>query len=456
MIRYLKSKIADTNPIRLLYHKILAVIASIYYRFPSRYLNVIGVTGTKGKTTTVNLIANVLTEAGYKVGMTSTIKFQVGDFSWNNTTKITTLGPFFLQKMLRQMVNERCTHAVLEVSSHAVLQNRIWGVNIDTAVFTNIGEDHLDYHGGFENYLRSKGMIFSRLIRSQRKAKIQKIAVLNKDDPHFEYFDQFLADRKYIYGMGGGIVFASDVRFLPGGTGFTLHIPEFTLHIPNNSAEVNFKLPGEYNVYNALAAAAVGLANNINISILKDALEKASVIPGRYESIESGQKFNIIVDYAHTVESLESLLSLYKDLSEGKVFLVFGATGGGRDRGKRPKMGEVADKLADYVIVTDDDPYNEDEWKIVEDVSGGINRKEGENFWKIPNREEAIKLALTLAKEGDTVLITGIGAQEIRMVRGQAIEWDDRQVVRNLLGREMKVEIKPGEYEVKENVYMEG
>ncbi len=448
MLKYLKSKIADTNPLRLFYHKMLAVLANLYFRFPSRYLNVIAVTGTKGKTTTTNLIASVLTEAGYRVGMTSTIKFQVGERQWANTTKITTLGPFTLQKLLRQMVNDRCTHAVVEVSSHAILQNRIWGVNIDTAVFTNIGEDHLDYHGGFDNYLRAKGLIFDRLNRSARKSRIQKVAVLNKDDVHFNYFDQFLADRKYVYGMGGGTVFASNMTLHPGGS-------TFTLHVPNNKAEVNLKIPGEFNVYNSLAAAAVGLANNINIETLKDSLEKASVIPGRFESIECGQKYSVIVDYAHTVESLESLLEMYKNLTRGRLFTVFGATGGGRDKGKRPKMGAAADKHSDFIVVTDDDPYEEDEWRIIEDVSKGISRKEGENFWKIPNREEAIKLVLTMAREGDTVVVAGKGAEEVQMVHGKTIPWDDRQVIRNLLGREMRIEIKPGKFETKENVYLE-
>lgn len=448
MIKYLKSKIADTNPLRLFYHKIVAVAACLYFRFPSRYLNVIAVTGTKGKTTTVNLIASVLSEAGYKTGMTSTIKFRIGDHQWANTTKITTLGPFTLQKLLRKMVDERCTHAVIEVSSHAILQNRIWGVNIDTAVFTNIGEDHLDYHGGFENYLRAKGLLFERLNRSSRKPRIQKIAILNKDDPHFNYFDQFFADRKYSFGLGGGTVFASGMRLLADGT-------FFTLHVPNNQSDVNLKIPGEFNVYNALAAAAAGLANNINVQTLKDALEKASVMPGRFESIECGQKYSIIVDYAHTVESLESLLAMYKNLTPGKLITVFGATGGGRDKGKRPKMGSAADKYSDYLIVTDDDPYDESEWKIIEDVSAGVSRVEGDRFWKIPNREEAIKLALTMAREGDTVVVAGKGAEEIQMIHGKAVPWDDRQVIRNLLSREMRVEIKPGKFETKENVYLE-
>lgn len=449
MINYFKNKIAQTNPFRLLYHKILAVLAAVYYRFPSRYLHVIGVTGTKGKTTTTNLITAILTEAGYKVGMTSTINFQVGTLRWSNTTKITTLGPFFLQKMLRQMVDQGCSHAILEVSSHALLQNRVWGINFDTAVFTNIGEDHLDYHGGFENYLRAKGMMFARLNRSARKARVQKVSVLNVDDPNFAYFDQYLADQKYTYSLKSGTVYATDLQLLPTGS-------KFVLHVPNNKIDIQFKLPGNFNVYNALAAATVALSNNINVNVIKAALEKASAIPGRFEAIECGQKYNIIVDYAHTVDSLASLLSLYKNLTRGKLYVVFGATGGGRDKAKRPKMGAAADKYADYIIVTDDDPYDDDEWQIIENVCAGIKREEGDRLWKIPSRLEAIKLALTLANEGDCVIIAGKGAEEVQMIGGQVVPWDDRVVVRELLSQEMKVEIGRGKIETKQNVYLKG
>lgn len=434
MLKYVKSKISDTNPLRLFYHKILAVIAAVYYRFPSKHLNVIGITGTKGKTTTVNLVAGILSEAGYKVGMASTINFKIGDLMWTNASKMTTLGPFFLQKMLRRMVEEQCTHVVLEVSSHALLQNRVWGVNFDTAVITNISDDHLEYHGGFENYLRAKGLLFSRLNRSKRKAKIQKIAVLNKDDANFNYFDQFIADRKYTYGMGGGTCYAGELTMLPSGT-------KFTLHVPNNTVPVTLGIPGEFNVYNALAAATVGLANNVNVTVLKEALEKASAIPGRFESVECGQKFNTIVDYAHTEESLGNVLSLYRDLKKGRLITVFGATGGGRDKAKRPKMGAVADKYSDYIIVTDDDPYEEDEWEIIEQVSKGISRQIGKNFWQIPDRKEAIRLALMKAKENDTVIVAGKGCEEVIMLRGKRVPWNDKKVIEEILLQKLEIEL---------------
>ena len=434
ILQYFKNKISPHNPLRLLYHQILAVIAAIYYRFPARYLHVIAITGTKGKTTTTNLITTVLMEAGYKAGMTSTINFQIGSLRWSNLTKITTLGPFFLQKMLRRMVEEGCSHAVLEVSSHAIYQNRIWGVNVDTAVLTNIGEDHLEYHGGFQNYLRTKGLLFQRLNHSARKPQISKNMVLNKDDANFVYFDQFLADRKYTYGINGGTCYATDLQLKPSGS-------SFILHVPNHQIAIDFKLPGQFNVYNALAAATVGLVNNINVTTIKAALEKAASIPGRFETIECGQKFTIVVDYAHTTESLQKLLALYRDLTKGRLFVVFGATGGGRDKAKRPKMGAAAHQYADMGIVTDDDPYEENEWQIIEDVAAGIERKVGDRFWKIPDREEAIRFALQLADEGDTVLIAGKGSEEIQMIHGRKIAWDDRKAVREILSRQAVVEI---------------
>ena len=434
MLQSLKNKISDTNPLRLLYHKVLAVAAACYYRFPSRFLNVVGVTGTKGKTTTTNLIASVLEEAGYKVGMTSTINFKIGQYSWVNSSKMTSLGPFFLQKMLRRMVDEGCTHAVIEVSSHALVQNRVWGINFDTAVFTNIGEDHLDYHGGMDNYLRAKGLLFERLNKSVRKPRIQKIAILNRDDPNFSFFDQFPVDRKFLFGMTNGDCHSTDLQLLPKGS-------SFTLHVPNNKIDINLSLPGDFNVYNALAASAVALANNINVKVIKSALEKASAIPGRYEAIDCGQQFSVIVDYAHTTESLSNLLALYKGLTKGKLFVVFGATGGGRDKGKRPKMGAVADKYADVIVLTDDDPYEEDEMSIINDVAAGINRTEGKGLWKIPTRAEAIKYALNMAKAGDTVIIAGKGAEEVQKIYGKTIKWDDRVFVREVLRKEVKVSL---------------
>ena len=450
MLNKLKKLISETNPLRLFYHQIKGAIAALIYWFPANHMHVIGVTGTKGKTTTTNLITMILEDAGYKVGMASTINFQIGNLKWSNLTKQTTLSPFVLQKMLRQMVKEGCTHAVLEVSSHAITQSRVLGINFDIAVITNVTEDHLEYHGGFQMYLQAKGSLFQRLNRSRRKPNIPKVSVLNADEPNFPYFDQFIVDRKYTYSLKKGTCYATDVIL-------TGHNSSFILHIPNNQMEITLNIPGEFNIYNALAAATVALSMNINLTFIKRALEKAQGVPGRLESMDCGQHYNIIVDYAHAPDSLEKLLSLYRKLTtEGKLYVVFGATGGGRDKAKRPKMGALADGLADYIILTNDDPYEEDEMGIIEMVAEGIKRKEGDRFWKIPHRYEAIRLALTLAKKGDTVVITGKGCEEVQIIGTERIPWDDRKVVRELLSREILIEIEPGKVVEKENVCLEG
>lgn len=434
MIRYLRQIIPDRHPLRLFYHKVKAIIASLIYGFPSRHIQVIGVTGTKGKSTTVNLIASVLEEAGYRVGITSTTNFQVAERKWANASKMTTLSPFLLQKMLKQMVNERCQFAVLEVSSHSLIQNRVWGVNFDVAVLTNIGEDHLDYHGGFKEYLRAKGLLFARINKSARKPKIPKSTVINQDDTNAAYFDQFLADRKYTFGLKTGNCYATNIQYKQTGV-------QYRLHMPNNQLEIDLKMPGEFSVYNSLAAATVALSCGVAGPVIKTALEKATTVAGRFEQIDAGQPFAVIVDYAHTAQSLDSLLELYKSRTPGKLYAVFGATGGGRDKGKRSKMGEAADQHADIIILTDDDPYEEDRYSIIEQIASGIKREEGQGLWKIPTRYEAIRYALSLARQGDTVVIAGKGAETVQVLATGKVAWDDRQVVREILSKPLTVEL---------------
>lgn len=427
--------IPDRHPVRLFYHKLLAMVAALRYGFPSRRIQVIGVTGTKGKTTTVNLIASVLEEAGYRVGLTSTANFQVAERKWANETKMTTLSPFFVQNMLKQMVLARCQFAVLEVSSHSLIQNRVWGINFDCAVLTNIGDDHLDYHGGYKEYLRAKGLLFARLNKSPRKPKIPKVSVINQDDQNFAYFDQFGADRKYTFGLKSGNCYATNVQLEQTGA-------KYLLNMPNAKLDINLQMPGEFSVYNSLAAATVALAHGVSGNVIKTALEKAHTIAGRFEQIDCGQKFAVIVDYAHTAESLGKLLELYKSRTPGKLYAVFGATGGGRDKSKRQIMGEEAHKYSDVVVLTDDDPYDEDRYSIIEQIATGVARTEGDgNFWKIPTRYEAIKYALSMAREGDTVVIAGKGAETVQCLAYGKIEWDDRQVVREILSKPLRVEL---------------
>ncbi len=315
-------------------------------------------------------------------------------------------------------------------------------------MITNIAQDHIEYHGSFGEYLKAKGELFRQLNISKRKPNIQKVAVLNSDDGHYDFFNQFIADQKYVYGFEEGIVRASNVQLKPDGT-------SFVLHIPNGQVEVKLSLPGEANVYNAMAAVAACLTSNLTAEAIKRALENASQIPGRFEHIECGQPYSVIVDYAHTTESLEHLLSLYRKVAKNKLFVVFGATGGGRDKAKRPEMGRVADKYADFVLLTNDDPYEENQMDIIDQIADGMERQEGENMWKIPSRAQAIRLALTLAGEGDVVVLAGKGCEEIQIIGKKHIPWDDRKVVRELLTREVFVEIDGAEVH-RENVCVQG
>ncbi len=432
MFNFLRNLIPDTHPARLLYHKIKGFVAALYYRFPANKLIVIGVTGTNGKTTTVNYLTNILSAAGHKTGMASTINFQVAGDKWVNTTKQSTLGPFFLQKLIKRMVNEGCKYLVLEVTSHAITQSRIFGINFDIAVITNVTPDHVEYHGNFNNYLNTKGELFKKVSKGRRKPEISKVLVLNHDDKYYTFFNQFVADRKVTYGMKGSTVYAADVRKKPEYT-------NFTLHVPNNRIEIKLNMPGEFNVYNAMAAASAALSLQVPLESIQKGLNESKNVAGRFEHIDKGQKYSVIVDYAHAPESLKSLLKLYKKLTTGKLYSVFGATGGGRDKAKRPKMGEIAHNIADYVILTDDDPYEEDEWQIIDQIAKGIPREEGKDFWMIPDRKEAIRLALTLAQEGDTVVVSGKGCEEVMMLRGKRIKWNDRKVIEDLIGRNLEI-----------------
>ncbi|MBI2634374.1 UDP-N-acetylmuramoyl-L-alanyl-D-glutamate--2,6-diaminopimelate ligase [Candidatus Peregrinibacteria bacterium] len=432
MLNYLRNLIPDRHPLRLMYHKIMAFLAAVIYRFPADDLIVIGITGTNGKTTTSNMLADVLTASGFRVGMSSTIAFQIGEEKWINASKQTTMGPFFLQKLLRRMVDEGCKYAVVEVTSHAVDQSRILGINIDVAVITNVTADHVEYHGDFNSYLNAKGGLFRHVVEGRRKLNVPKILALNADDQYFNYFDQFVADRQFIYGVNGGTIRAENIEKKAEGS-------KFKLVIPNDSVDVEIPMPGDFNIYNALAVAAVCVGLGLPLPIIARGLSEVRQVSGRFDRVMAGQDFSVVVDYAHTPDALESLLALYKGLTVGKLFIVFGCTGGGRDKSKRPVMGEIADRLADYVIVTNDDPYTEDEWGIIEQVSGGIKRTEGDRFWKIPDRREAIRLALLMAKNGDTVLVAGKGAEEIMIDRRGKIPWNDKKVIGELLNREIKI-----------------
>jgi UDP-N-acetylmuramoyl-L-alanyl-D-glutamate--2,6-diaminopimelate ligase len=433
-----------------LYHRSLATLSALFYNFPSKKLIVIGVTGTTGKTTVCNLVAKILEEGGYKVGLTTTANFRIGSREWINKTKQTMQGRFKLQKLLKEMVREGCQYAVIETSSEGLAQNRHLFIDYDMAVFTNLSPEHIESHGSFENYKKAKAKLFKQLKTTVQSSKFKKIIIANLDDPYGEYFLRFEAEEKWGYGMNFQFpipnfqsnlksqnfktVRAKNIQILSAGTKFFINSQEFSLN-----------LLGKFNVYNALCAICVGLAQNIPIEKIKSALERFESIPGRMECIDVGQNFFVFVDYAHEPRGLESVYQTLKEIKNpnGKIIAVLGACGGGRDRAKRPILGKLAGQYADYVIVTNEDPYDEDPVSIILQVARGVEdggKIEGKNFWKIQDRRQAIKKAILMAQKNDIVILTGKGSEQCIMGKsGKKIPWDEREVARKVL-RERGIE----------------
>ncbi len=432
MMNFLRKIIPE--PVLLFYHKCFAVFANLIYRFPGRKLYVIGVTGTNGKTTTVNLISSILEEADEKVGMTSTIYFQIGGKKWFNKTKMTVPGRFFFPKMLRKIVKAGCKYAVLEVSSHAIRQHRVWGIPFDTAIITNLTYDHLDYHHGFEDYRATKGQLFANLALSKhRKPDMEKVSIINADDPESWYFAQFWAQKKFAYtitdaDIGIPRIEAANIKIKDNKTSFSLISPA-------GKTDINLNLLGRYNVANAIAAAACAVSQGIKLPIIKKGLEKVKGISGRMEEVSFGQNFKVFVDYAHTPDAFQKIFDSVKPLAHHKIISVFGATGD-RDREKRPVLGEIAAKNSDYVILTLEDPGSEDPVEIIKAIEPGVAREgkiKDKNYFKIVDREEAIKKSFEIASKDDIVLLLAKGHERVMQMKGKKIPWDDRLVAQKIL-----------------------
>ena len=413
-----------------LYHLVQAILANVYYGFPTRKLKVIGVTGTDGKTTTVQMITRILEEAGKKVAMASTINYRVNGCEEKNLSHYTTLSAFAVQKFAARAVAEGCEYLILETSSHALDQHRVWGVNYQTAVITNVTREHLDYHGTIEKYRQTKKKLFQIVARKSSVIGHRLSVIVNLDMENPDEFLKYDADKKFGYSVGNSELLITDDRLQKiVAQDIQLGINGSLYEIQNTRYEIH--LPALFNVENALAATCVALSEGIDLETIKEALAKINGVPGRMESVVNNKGLNIIVDFALTPEALEKLYSfLGETKKEGaKIIAVFGSCGE-RDRGKRPIMGKVVSAHADYIIITDDEPYREDPVQIIEEISKGIeNKTEGENFWKIPDRQQAIKKALAIAKAGDIIAVTGMGAEESMVVGTEKIPWNDRKVI---------------------------
>lgn len=439
MKKFLKKLLGKTfspsSPLYESYHRGRGIAAATFAGFPGRHMTVIGITGTNGKTTTCNLLANILEETGAKVGLATTVNFWIGDKRWINETKMTTFSPFQLQGLLNRMAKAGCKYAIVETSSHALAQHRTWGIDYDLGVFTNLTPEHLDFHKTFEDYRDAKAKLFRQLFISRRKTDTPKIAVLNFDDPTSKVLAEYPADQRYFYSVEG---FTANDTIDSPVTGRVVHADQqgatFELETPIGNTTIQLQLPGRFNVANALAAASAALALNVPLDIIKRGLEKVTGVPGRMERINAGQPFAVIVDYAHTPDGFEQVLSTAKQFTTGKLIAVFGAAGD-RDKSKRPLLGEIASRFADTIILTEEDPGSEDPLDIIHTIKTGIpgNFKESVNLFTIANRKDALARAFVLAKPNDTVMLLAMGAQTKMATKRGFISYDERKVAENLL-----------------------
>lgn len=499
--------------LRRLYKTTQALVAHAVWGFPGRKLRMVGVTGTDGKTTTVHLIVTALESAGYTVGVVSTIHYQVGTRKWVNASKLTTPGPWELAKLLAHMVRAGCHYAVLECSSHRLDQGGLTGIPFDVAVITNITREHFEYHADFADYAKAKRRLFQSLRHPaktlsfreglDRGGRIPTVAVVNLDDERCRAMLEELAEKKYGFtlqavgsrheavGAGATIVTAYPVN---GPTAYS-PLPTASLYIVragDREALLPLKLPGAFNLQNALAAIAVGVSQGIDLARITRELAEVERIPGRMDHVDAGQPFTVIIDYAVTPAAFTAL---YAEIGQTpaphfqlptpsrQIIHVFGATGE-RDRGKRPLLGEIAGRNADVVILADEDPFNENPERILDEIDRGL-RVAGAHFIKeqdithspscesdivyyttsedaqgqggdrrqdrasgqasvlrIRDRRLAIREALRRAQPGDVVLVTGKGAEETMAVGPKRIPWNDRRVIeeelRALSGRATK------------------
>ena len=426
---WIKQKIALDNPIRLLYHYLRAVFANFLYGFPSRKMTIIGVTGTNGKTTTTNIIARGLKASGKKVFMFSTVNYFIGDEEYRNDTNMTSPDPFLLQSLLKKAKNEWCEIAVIETSSHAMVMNRVWGIEYDIAVLTNITQDHLDLHKTMDNYVRAKLKLFKTLISKSRKPWIKKTWIINLDSDYKELFLNEVYDNLTTYW------FDHESILRPPNIKSDIDFTSFDVRFPWSGWDLNMKtrMRWKHNIYNILAAMWVFLSLGMKPEEIQKSILDVEGVPGRLEDIKNYEGFKIFIDYAHTPDALEKTLQTLRDIEwVQRIITVFGATWD-RDKTKRPIMGKIVSQMSDFVILTQDDDYTESTGQIIKDVLPGIERKEWENFWVIPERESAIRTALLEAQKNDVVLIAGKWDEHIMMTNHWAVDYNDKKVVLKIL-----------------------
>lgn len=400
----------------------LAIIANNFFNFPTTKVSLYGVTGTNGKTTTTFLIESILRYSGQKTGLIGTVKGMIDgiDIKLKNTTP----EPLELQRLIAEMVNKKVDAVVMEVSSHALDMSRVDGCQFDVAVFTNLSQDHLDYHKDMEDYFRAKRLLFEYLDHQDM------IKVINSDDDFGQKLLQKNKERAYTYGLN------KKANFKAKNISLSQKETEYIFQSENEEFNIKLKLPGLFNVYNSLAAATACSLRGISSESIIGGLAGVTRVPGRFELVSAGQDFLVAVDYAHTPDSLEKVIKAAREITKGRVITVFGC-GGDRDRSKRPLMGIAAVEGSDLSIVTSDNPRSEGSQSIIKDILDGINLPEYKNKFEVEaDRRKAISKAINLAEKGDIIIIAGKGHEEGQIIGNEIVPFNDRNVAEELL-REM-------------------
>lgn len=436
----LKNKLRKKIPNFLinLYHYFYSFISAIIFKFPSKKIIIIGVTGTKGKTTTCYLIYKILTSLGIKTSLSSSQYFYIGENEVENLSRITMPGRWYLQEFLKKSVDNQCEVAVIEVTSEGLMQNRHKFIDFDICVFLNLHPEHIEHHGSFEKYKKSKGKLFENLLKGTKKIfrgkLVKKTIIANFDDYESEYFLSFPAERKITFGFESSLGFSEHLQI----TKFKLTTKGsyFNLNIDEEEKKFQYftKLLGKQNLYNILAALSVLKCLDISIKLAKDILVQIENLPGHFEVINN-KNYKVIIDYAHTPESIQEL---YKNILEifkpKRLLCLISSAGGIRDKWKRPEIGKIAAKYCSEIVITDEDPYDEDPLKIMKEIEHGVKNFLSEyDFSKpyqiISDRREAIEFLIQKAQKGDIVVLIGKGAEKSIIKNNEKLSWDEKEVV---------------------------
>ena len=408
----------------------LADLSCTFYDYPAQHLCTIGITGTDGKTTTSNLISTLLDTAGRRNGLMTTANFKMTGYEWENSTRQSTLEALEIQQLLRHFLDGGATYAVIEATSHGLALNRVHGCNFDVGVVTNITHEHLDFHKTLDAYRRAKARLFEMLNPERNKGLgVRPVAVLNRDDVSYEILKPYCRVPILDYGIDTpAAVQAVDIEM-------HAHSTRFRVVLPDREGQIETQLIGRFNISNCLAAIAVAYSLGIEMADIERGLASVTGVTGRMERIDEGQPFTVIVDYAHTPDSLEKVISTLRPLTPGRLIAVFGSAGE-RDLQKRPVMGRIAAQKTDFFVITDEDPREEDREGILRDIADGARaagKHQDKDFLCIADRSSAIAAAFAHAQAGDTVLLAGKGHEQSIIMGREKLPWDDRQVAREKL-----------------------